>query len=707
MNNKLIGGFFVAVAAFILMPASAWTQQTAPKPPLDLIQWNDGKLIYGVDYYPEHWDESQWAKDAEMMQAAGINFVRLAEFAWVKLETAESRFDFAWLDRALKVLNGHDIRAVLGTPTASPPAWLMAKYPDIAATNEEGIRYRYGSRRNYCLHNPNFIAATRRIVTAMAEHYKNHPGVIGWQIDNELGDPPCYDAVCQAAFQKWCKAKYPSLEALNQAWGTIFWGHTYGAWSEIPLPWNTLFQVHSPSLALDYHRFFSDASRDYLKFQADILRAMTPDKSITHNEMGMFDQVDYSQMNTAIDFVSFDNYPMFNKDYASYFQAGLALDLMRGSKANQNFLIMEEQAGMPGWKSYWAGNAPVALYRVWAYQALAHGADGICYFRWRTSRYGTEQYWHGILDQDSYPNPRYATVARMGQEMPQVTAALRGSKVVSAVGLLVSPDSRWAFHIQPLVKNFDYDRQLRLYYAAFRRARMNVDVLFPSSDFSAYKIIVAPSLFVVDKALAAKLVTFVQEGGTLVLSYRSGVKDAHNVVTQQTLPGPFAELAGAAIHEYDPQVDQEQTVVGPGYSRFPAQVWFDVLEPTTAQVIATYGKGLYAGKAAATVNTYGNGTVIYVGTESPSPVFYERLAARAAQAAKLQLAETLPEGVELAVRENGDKKIIFLLNYTENAHEVSLDQDYQNVLTRKTEPQKVVLGPFEVRVLTNPPPQGP
>jgi beta-galactosidase len=702
MKNKVSGYFLLAVAALFLTLLSAGAQQTAPKPPFDLIQWNGGKLVYGVDYYPEHWDESQWEKDATMMQAAGINFVRLGEFAWVKMEPAEGRFDFAWLDRALKVLNAHGIKAALGTPTASPPAWLMAKFPDIAAMDENGVRYRYGSRRNYCLHSPNFIAATRRIVTALAEHYKNHPGVIGWQIDNELGDPYCYDAVCQAAFQKWCRAKYPTLEALNQAWGTIFWGHTYLAWSEIPLPWNTHYNLHNPSLALDYHRFFSDGSRDYLKLQADILRAATPDKPITHNEMGMFDRVDYSQMNTAIDFVSFDNYPMFNKDYASYFQAGLALDLMRGSKVNQNFLIMEQEAGLPGNLSFFARQVSADLYRVWAYQALAHGADGVCYFRWRTSRYGSEQYWQGILDQDSYPTTRYQTVARMGKEMAQVGAALRGTKVASSVGLLVSPDSRWAFHIQPLVKNFDYDRQLRLYYAAFRRTRMSVDVLFPSSDFSAYKIIVAPSLFVVDKALAAKLTAFVQNGGTLLLSYRSGVKDEHNVVTSQTLPGPFLDLVGAAIHEYDPQIEQEQTVVGPGYSRFSAQVWFDILEPTSAQVLATYGKGHYAGKAAATLNPYGKGTVIYVGTESPSPVFYERLAARAAQAANLKLGETLPEGVELAVRENGAKRTILLMNYTESTHEILLDQDYQDALTGKTEPKKVALGPFEVKVLTNP-----
>ena len=209
---------------------------TAPAgKPFDLIEWNGGKFVYGADYYPEAWPESQWEKDAAMMQEAGINFVRMGEFAWVKMEPQEGHFDFAWLDRALKVLNAHGIRAVLGTPTASPPAWLYAKYPDIAAMDANGVRYRYGSRRNYCLHNAEFLAATTRIVTAMAEHFKDHPGVIGWQIDNELGNPKCYDPVSQAAFQAWCQRKYHTLDALNAAWGTVFWGHTYQSLAGNPL----------------------------------------------------------------------------------------------------------------------------------------------------------------------------------------------------------------------------------------------------------------------------------------------------------------------------------------------------------------------------------------------------------------------------------------------------------------------------------------
>ncbi len=688
------------VVLSISLPAVSAGPPETVRRPFDLIRWNGGKFVYGVDYYPESWSESQWEKDAAMMQAAGINFVRLGEFAWVKMEPVEGHFDFAWLDRALKVLNAHGIQAVIGTPTASPPAWLYAGYPEIAAMDVNGVRYRYGSRRNYCLHNPNFLAATRRIVTALAEHYKDHPGVIGWQIDNELGDPDCFDAICQAAFQKWLQAKYKTLQALNAAWGTVFWGHTYTAWSQVPLPWNTLSKTYNPSLALDYRRYFSDSTRDYLQLQADILRKTAPGKAITHNEMGMFDGIDYAELNRALDFVAWDNYPMFGEDYASYFGPGLAHDLMRGSKDQQSFMVMEQEGGLPGWSIFWGRQAAPGLYRVWAYQAVAHGADGICYFRWRTSRYGTEQYWQGVLDQDSYPNARYQVVASTGQDLGTLTHLLEGSRVVSPVALLVSPDSRWAFHIQPLVKDFDYNRQLRLFYQAFRRHGTNVDVVFPSSDFSRYKIVVAPSLFVAEPALVGKLTEYVRAGGTLVLTYRSGIKDEHNVVTDRTLPGPLAELAGIAIHDYDPQTSQTQEIVDADGLRYPARVWFDILEPTTARVLATYGHGYYAGKAAITENAFGSGSVIYVGAESASPLFYLRMALQACQHAGLRIGKILPEGLEMAEREKSGKSIVFLLNYTERAQRLDLGQSYLNALTGKDEPSEVEIGPFDVKVLT-------
>lgn len=673
-------------------------QDKTPSGPFDLIRWNHGKFIYGADYYPEAWSESQRMNDARMMQAAGINFVRMGEFGWVKMEPAEGQFDFSWLDRAIEMLSAHGIHSLLGTPTASPPAWLYEKYPDIAAVGENGIRYRFGSRRDYCLHSTHFIEATRKIVTALAEHYKDNPNVLGFQIDNELGNPYSYNHSSQAAFQNWCRKKYKTLDALNKAWGTVFWGHTYTAWSQIPLPWNTLFGAHNPSLALDYHRFFSDSTDDYLNLQAGILRTIAPAKAITTNEMGMFSGIDYSRLNTSIDFVAWDNYPMIRHRQSDYFGSALGHDLMRGSKNNQSFMVMEEEAGLPGWTTFWAHQVSPGLYRVWAYQAVAHGADGVCYFRWRTSTYGTEQYWQGILDQDSYPNNRYKAIARMGGEIQHLAPLLDGSHVSSQVAMLVSPDSRWAFQIQPLTETFNYDNQLHAYYDAFRRRAMNVDVAFPQDSFSRYKVLVAPSLFVLNPALARKLTEFVNDGGVLILSYRSGVKDQHNVVTTETLPGPLAKVAGIAIHDFDPETTQKQKIIMDGQS-YAAGVWFDILTPQTAQTLATYGENFYAGQAAVTTNHFGKGAVVYVGTELKDTAFYDQLIARVAAEADVSLGPTLPAGVEIATREKPGKRIIFLLNYTGQPQSVAVGETTRDALTGKTESNEVRIPAYDIRVL--------
>jgi beta-galactosidase len=272
--------------------------------------------------------------------------------------------------------------------------------------------------------------------------------------------------------------------------------------------------------------------------------------------------------------------------------------------------------------------------------------------------------------------------------------------VVSPVAMLVSPDSRWALQIQPGVENFQYERQLHDYYDAFRRAGVSVDVAFPPSDLSNYRLVVAPALYVTDPTLVSKLTAFVKNGGTLILTFRSGVKDEHNVVTELTLPGPFADIAGVAIHEFDPQINEEQEIVGPGESSFPARTWSDILDPSTANVLATYGKGYYTGKPAVTENNAGKGWVYYVGTESKSPFFYDRLIALAAQKSRVALNAKIPPGVEVAVRQKAGKKIIFVLNYTSTNQTVPLDQAYQNALTGKKEALEVQIPAYEVKVLT-------
>ncbi|HUX77658.1 MAG TPA: beta-galactosidase, partial [Anaerolineae bacterium] len=403
---------------------------------------------FGVDYFPEHWPEDRWPEDARLMAEAGFNVVRLAEFAWAKMEPQEEQYDFDWLDRAIAILASHDIRVVLGTPTASPPPWLMAQSPEFFRVREDGRRVTFGNRREYCPNNPVYHEYTRRIVTHMAKHYANHPAVIGWQIDNELGGR-CYCPICARAFQEWLRDRYGSLDALNQRWGTIFWSHTYTDWDQVPLPLTTGGSPN-PGLALDFLRFSSDSYVAVQQMQVEILRDKCPAHFVTHNFMGFgYDQIDYFDMARDLDFVAWDNYPRGFWDMRADVdpsQAALSCDTMRGLK-RQNVWVMEQQAGPSGWETVSTAPRPGEL-RLWAYQSIAHGADGIVFFRWRTARFGTEEYWHGLLDHHGRPGRRYEEIKRMGGEIKKAGEQLHGSTVKPSVAMILSYDSRFAFQIQ-------------------------------------------------------------------------------------------------------------------------------------------------------------------------------------------------------------------------------------------------------------------
>ncbi len=402
-------------------------------------------FYFGVDYYPEHWPEERWPEDARLMAEADFNVVRLAEFAWSKMEPEDRRFDFEWLDRAISILASHNIQVVLGTPTASPPPWLMAKKIDLFRVREDGRRLTYGNRREYCPNHPLYHQYTRRIVKQMAEQYKDHPAVIGWQIDNEFGDR-CYCDLCTHDFRRWLRRRYGTLEKLNKKWGTVFWSHIYNDWSEIPAP-RTTGHSPNPGLGLDFARFASDSYVAYQKMQVDILRQKCPNHFITHNFMGFkYNFINYFDLARELDFVSWDIYwrTQWNMEAATDpTSAAIGHDAMRGLK-NQNFWVMEQQSGSGGWEYVSVSPRPGEL-RLWAYQSIAHGADGIVFFRWRTNRYGTEQYWHGLLDHHGLAGRRYEEIKRMSGEVKKLSDRVYGSFVKPAMAMINCYDSRFAF----------------------------------------------------------------------------------------------------------------------------------------------------------------------------------------------------------------------------------------------------------------------
>lgn len=419
----------------IIIPLAA--QPPAGQQPVDLITLNGGKFLYGTYYYPDHWPETMWEKDAEMMQAAGINLIKTGEGAWATFEPSEGQFDFSWMDRAIKVFSAHGIKFILGTPSYSPPAWLYAKYPDVGSMDIHGVRYRFGQRQVQNLSSRHYVEAVKRMVTAEGEHYANNPNVLAFSIDNEIGGQFSYDDLTRADFNDWLKKKYGTIQNVSKAWGGAFWGMELSAWDQVPIPWND--ETPNPSMALDFRRFHNDLTDDFMAMQADILSKTAPAKPTTHNGMGMYDDVDYSQMFAPLSFAAWDHYPPYSSQtFADYFSGDIGNDVTRGEK-QQNFMVMEQMMGIGAWDKYFSMNPEPPLFRTWSYQAIAHGADAINYYRWRQNWFGTEQLTIGILNWDSYATDRYKVVTQLGKELPEITKLLQGSTVVSDAAILLSP----------------------------------------------------------------------------------------------------------------------------------------------------------------------------------------------------------------------------------------------------------------------------
>jgi beta-galactosidase len=665
--------------------------------------------LFGVDYYPEHWEKTRWPIDAALMQQAGINTVRLAEFAWSRLEPREGFFDFAWLDEAIEILAAHSIRIILGTPTAAPPAWLIQAHPEILPVNEDGQRAGSGLRRHYCPTQPAFHRATRRIVEAMAEHYQGHPAVFAWQIDNELGDIAngirCHCDSCRFAFQQWLQQRYTSLEQLNSSWGTAFWSHEYAAWEQIPVPLRNV-RAHNPALFLDFARFTSEMWVRYQKLQARILREKCPQHQLTHNCMGLFPYLDYAALAQDLDVVSWDNYPRLPAVWSPFggnwdaAQVAMTHDLMRGLK-HRSFWVMEQQAGPSGWGTLSPTPLPGEI-RLWSLQSVARGAEAIVYFRWRTARVGTEQHWHGILPHHGQPGKRYEEVRQTGQAIQRLGEAV-SSALPTSVAILRSYETLWAFEAQPTARDLSYDDQIARYYRALWQRNVPVDLITEDQTWESYQLIIAPCLFLLREDIAARLQHWVKAGGTLVVTFRSAVKDTSNQVVDLPLPGFLRELAGVQVSDYTAVHLAEGT---PGIEldidgmvhEVEASVWMDELAVEDASVLARYRGGQFDGAAAITLKQSGAGRVIYVGTSLTS-AGQDLLMGKVLAEAGIPPGIPSPEHVEIIRRVHCEHDYWFILNHNATPREIQLPASGIDVITNRSLTGTITIDGFEVLVI--------
>ncbi len=628
-------------------------------------------MIYGVDYYPEHWDSSEWRSHSKLMREGNFNTVRIAEFAWGRLEPREGEFDFSWLDEAISVLAEEGIKVILGTPTASPPRWLVNKY-DIYMRDKYGRPRGYGSRRECCSNNPYYIERSKEIVTAMAQYYGKNPNVIGWQIDNEFGchdTTHCYCEHCKKAFGSWLERKYGDIKTFNKTYGTVFWSHEYESFDDVILPaYNSCepthgdIRTHNPSLDMDFMRFSSDSWIAYAKMQTAIIRRFS-DRPITHNLMGHFVDIDYYKLGETLDFVSWDNYIEDQWASHTYEEVSMAHEVMRGVK-DKNFWIMEEQSGPCGWDVMGGTPRPGQL-RLWVYQAMAHGCEGMVYFRFKAAPFGMEQYWYGVLDHDGIPRRRYYELQKTGEEMQKWGHLFQNAQTVTDTLIVKSYETGWSHRIKRHTSGFDYDGIVHSYYRANNHLGTNPAVGSEDMISDKYKVVYMPAYSIVTGTLKEKLENYVRNGGTLVLSYRSGIRDEYNNMTTLTLPGKLRELVGATVEEFDAASVDVKVSGGLGKST----VWRDILSADSAETVAVYDSEFYKGSAAVTVNKFGKGKVWYIGCDLEDDALY-KLVKRISDDAG---AEYIPHpvGTEAVKRISDGKEYTILLNYTDTPQTVS------------------------------------
>ncbi|HZL28999.1 MAG TPA: beta-galactosidase [Acidobacteriaceae bacterium] len=655
-------------------------------------------LLLGAAWYPEQWPEARWEADLTLMEKAHMHVVRVGEFAWSTLEPTEGHYDLDWLERAIDLAGKHGIYTVLGTPTATPPAWLTTKYPETLRIDENGRRDEHGNRLQYDWSNERYRALSRGIVERMAARFGHNPYVIGWQIDNEISQTSTSDGA-RKQFQDWLQKRYGTLDALNARWTTAYWSEAYTDWSQIPIPKHGGVDNGNPGLLLCWRLFISDTWKSYLLNQIDVIRPRSDARQfITTNTMGFFQYYDHYVTEAVLDLAAWDDYvpdgkvdPVWN---------GMAHDLTRGFK-RKNFWVMETQPGFVNWSGV-NPSLKKGDIRALVWHDIAHGADAVNFWQWRSALNGQEQYHGTLVGPDGTPVPLYPEVQQVGAEFEKVGAVLRGTQVQSQVALLHSYESRWAIEWQPQSNKFDPLAEMARYYGPLHRATQAVDIVPPNVDLSMYKLVIAPALNLLTDADAKNLISYVTGGGNLVLTTRSGMKDADNSLYTERQPGPLASLLGGRVEQFYALKDTVPVEGEMLHSN--ASIWAELLSTSSpdTKVLLRYGKsnGWLDGQPAVISRWIGSGSITYVGTILDDAATETLTTYLLNEAHVAQASLVVPNGVEANVRSGPGGKVHLLINFSDKPQTIHLPKAMKDDLGEGGKVSDVALPVSGVAILS-------
>jgi len=626
-----------------------------------------GRILYGGDYNPNQWPKEIWEQDMVYFKDARINSATINVFSWAKIQPAEDTYYFDELDEIVEMLSKENYDIVLATSTGAMPAWLYKKYPEVARTDYFGRHHKFGQRHNHCPNSLVFQKYAKALVEKLAERYAHNPHVTCWHISNEYSGE-CYCENCEKAFRVWLKNKYGTIEAVNKAWNMEFWGHTVYDWDEIVLP-NALgdgmengTDTAFAGLSVDYRRFMSDSMLENYKMERDVVRRYNPDTIITTNLMGTYKFLDYFKWAKEMDIVSWDNYPSYNTPWSF---TAMSHDLMRGLK-DAPFMLLEQTPSQQNWQPYNSLKKPGQM-RAQSIQTMAHGADTVQFFQLRRSVGGCEKFHGAVIGHVGHNNTRvFREVKQLGEELERLGTSTLGSVNQADVGIIFDWDNYWALdYTSGPTEDLKYVDQIHHYYKFFYDNNIGVNMIPVDADFSKYKIVVAPVLYMVKEGMKEALTKFVENGGILITTFMSGLVNESDNVHLGGYPGPLRELAGVWVEEIDALApEQTNTITFTDGTRMSCNLLCDLMHLEGAQLLASYDENFYAGMPAITKNTFGKGCTYYIGTNMGQEGI-DKVLKMATQQANVHPVVKEPTALEVVCRKTADSTHYYIFNFKE------------------------------------------